>query len=100
MFLDVKIAALSKPFTYIALVNFFEDLNIDVFERENWGSSLPIILLFIIHMPVHENMGKFSNGFLKQTTVKLGLYESELYEILDYTNFLPGLCEIPFNPIH
>jgi len=28
-------------------------------------------------------------------TVKPGLYESELYEILDYTNFLPGPGEIP-----
>jgi len=27
-------------------------------------------------------------------------YESELYEILYYTNFLPGPGEIPFNPIH
>ena len=27
--------------------------------------------------------------------VKPGLYESELYEILDYTNFLPGPGEIP-----
>jgi len=29
------------------------------------------------------------------STVKPGLYESELYEILDYTNFLPGPGEIP-----
>jgi len=28
-------------------------------------------------------------------TIKPGLYESELYEILDYTNFLPGSGEIP-----
>jgi len=28
-------------------------------------------------------------------TVKPGVYESELYEILDYTNFLPGPGEIP-----
>jgi len=33
-------------------------------------------------------------------TVKPGLYESELYEILNFTNFLPGPDEIPFNPIH
>jgi len=33
-------------------------------------------------------------------TVKPGLHKSELYEILDYTSFLPGPGEIPFNPIH
>jgi len=32
--------------------------------------------------------------------VKRGLYESELYKILDYTNFLPSPGEIPFNTMY
>jgi len=33
--------------------------------------------------------------FRHKATVKPGLYESELYKILDYTKFLPGPGAIP-----
>ena len=39
-------------------------------------------------------------GLSEQATVKPGLHESELYKILDYSNFLPGLGKIPFNTTH